>query len=94
MKYVVVDSSNIACLGHDAVTNTLSVVFKSKAAYFYPGVPVDIFDRFIASDSKGRFFSASVKDKYACFQLEQVELFPEGSAAALATVREALAKLP
>jgi len=94
MKYISVSSTNLSDIGHDPVTHTLSVVFKGRTAYFYPGVPVEVFDRFVAAESKGRFFNAEVKDKYASFTLEDIELFPAGTQAALTEAHDAVSKLP
>ena len=94
MKYIPVESTNLTDIAHDATTNTLSVVFKGRTAYFYPGVPVEVFDRFVAAESKGRFFNAEVKDKYAFFTLEGIELFPSGTQDALNAAHDAISKLP
>lgn len=94
MKYIAVSSTNLSDIGHDATTNTLSVIFKGRSAYFYPGVPVEVYDRFVAAESKGRFFNAEVKDKYAFFVLEDIELFPAGTQEALNVAHDAVSKLP
>jgi hypothetical protein len=58
-----VDSSQVACIGHCAKTNTLAVQFKHGAGhiYHYPGVTADMHAAFIAAPSKGKFFKERVK---------------------------------
>lgn len=63
-----VSSSQIHAIGHDPVTNTLRVQFKSKAGpgstYDYTGVSADMYDKFAKAESIGRFFGAYVKAQF------------------------------
>lgn len=56
-------SSQIAAVGHDPATNTLAVRFHTGAVYHYDNVPADQHAAFMASDSKGKFFGAHIKDR-------------------------------
>lgn len=94
MKYATVVSTTVEAIGYDEATNTLSVLFlKNKSAYFYAGVPKEVFDLFLAAESKGTFFNQAVKGSYVYFKLEQVELFPEGTLDTVKTIQECVNKM-
>lgn len=57
-----VESSNLAAAG--TVGEDLIVWFKAGPAYRYPGAR-DLFHALVASESKGRFFHAKVRPRYA-----------------------------
>lgn len=52
-------SSNIAAIGYK--NGTLVVEFRSGKFYAYEDVPVDVFDSFKASASKGQFLNSQIK---------------------------------
>lgn len=58
-----VESSQVACVGHCPVTNTLAVQFKHGAGhiYHYPNVTADTHAQFMAAPSKGKFFKERIK---------------------------------
>lgn len=58
-----VDSSQIACVGHCAKTNTLAVKFKHGAGhvYHYPDVSVETHTQLMAAKSKGNFFKERIR---------------------------------
>jgi hypothetical protein len=59
-------SSNIAAIGYDAPASALLVRFHDKSrSYRYWGVPISIYQAFLAAPSKGRFFAAYVRTRYA-----------------------------
>lgn len=60
-----VDSSNIVSVGYYDLEEVLEVEFKGGARYDYFEAPKSLFNEFIASDSKGKFFHRYVKGKYA-----------------------------
>ncbi len=64
-----VSSSNIRSIGYDAKAQILEVEFKSGGIYQYLNVPEDVFDRFMAASSKGRFFDQRVKDRYRAVKM-------------------------
>lgn len=47
----------------------LDVEFVSGRLYRYAAVPPEIAEGFRAAFSKGRFFNARIRDKYACIEL-------------------------
>lgn len=73
MKLNNVESSNISAIGFiesqqislgRSGVNVLRIVFTSGLSYNYYEVPKDVFNLFLASESKGKFFHANIKDKY------------------------------
>jgi hypothetical protein len=71
-----VESSQIAAIGFDATTKTLAIQFKKKAGpgsvYHYDNVPADVYQAFVAAESKGRFFGANIKGN-ADFTYRKIE---------------------
>ena len=60
-----VKSSNVYSIGYDFTTNSLIIEFKSnKAIYLYFDVPIDVYDKFMRAESKGRFMGYFYKFKY------------------------------
>jgi len=59
-----VKSSNIAAVGYDADGLRLVVEFGIGSKYIYFGVKQNVYDSFMASESKGRFFHAHIRGKY------------------------------
>lgn len=64
-----VSSTNIRSIGYDEGSQTLEVEFTSGGIYDYAGVPKNVYQRFMAAPSKGRFFDSVVKDKYRTVKL-------------------------
>lgn len=60
-----VDSSAIARIGFGSDANRLVVTFNSGRSYAYFGVSPQTYGKFAAANSKGRFFNANIRDKYA-----------------------------
>jgi hypothetical protein len=62
-----VTSSNVASIGYDPATQELHVGFKGRdgeSVYSYSGVPKDVYDGLMASESKGGFLNSHIKGKY------------------------------
>jgi hypothetical protein len=60
-----VESRSILEVGYDPAARELHVVFKrSSRRYIYEGVPPEVFDRLMASESKGGFVNAEIKNAY------------------------------
>jgi hypothetical protein len=60
-----VESSSISEVGYDPETAELQVRFKSSPrVYVYQGVSQDVFDRLMASSSKGGFVNREIKRVY------------------------------
>ncbi|MDR0994215.1 MAG: KTSC domain-containing protein [Verrucomicrobiota bacterium] len=60
-----VDSTFIDQIGYDVEARTLVVqMVNSSDVYSYANVPEDIFQRFLQSESKGRYYVEHIKGKY------------------------------
>ena len=64
IKLQPLESSVLESAGYDAKTRVLEIAFHSGAIYRYLEVPEEIFRRLLAAESKGRFFSAAIRDKF------------------------------
>jgi KTSC domain len=61
----VVRSSVIHAFGYDAQERRLRITFTSGKAYIYLEVPPEVYDAFLAADSKGEFFNEEIRDQYS-----------------------------
>ncbi len=59
-----VESSLIVSAGYDAAASMLEVEFERTGIYQYYGVPIAVYEAFLASDSKGQFFNARIRNRY------------------------------
>ena len=59
-----VDSEAVWQIGYDAAGRVLYIRFSSGDLYGYADVPQDLFDRFVAAPSQGRFFQTEVEGIY------------------------------
>jgi hypothetical protein len=66
----VVTSTSIAGLGYHPRLEVLEVAFRSGAVYRYFGVPRPVFDALMKADSKGRYFSQTIRNR---FEFRRVE---------------------
>ena len=73
MKLNHVESSNIEAIGFTqgqqislgrSNINVMRIQFINGESYDYYEIPKEVFDAFLASESKGKFFHASIKEKY------------------------------
>lgn len=69
MERIPVSSSNISAVGYDADDQTLEIEFTNGGVYQYANVPGGEYDGFIASDSKGKYFHANIKNRYSFVKL-------------------------
>lgn len=65
MERAPVTSSNVVSIGYDESSETLEVEFTNGNVYQYYNVPNFLFERLIASDSKGKFINAEIKHAYS-----------------------------
>ena len=65
-----VESSNLKSVGYDEFLLVLEIEFKSGAVYRYYGVPSEVHDELINSESVGKYFNANVKSKYNFLKVE------------------------
>jgi len=59
-----VESSNLAEVGYDPVSETLEVMFHSGGVYQYYNVPQFEYDRMMEAVSIGTYFNREVKGNY------------------------------
>ena len=64
MKREPVQSSAIQSIGYDEEKAILEVRFNGGGNYNYVDVSPEMHTRFMASDSKGRFFNEKIKHQY------------------------------
>ena len=65
-----VDSSMMSHIGYDPASKTLTILFQSGKRYEYGGVEQQVFDDFLAADSKGSYFRGMIDD---CYLYRQVK---------------------
>jgi KTSC domain len=64
-----VQSGTVEAVGYDVDASELHVRFNSSpSAYIYQGVPQDVFDRLMASPSKGSFLNREVIKVYPFYR--------------------------
>ena len=49
----------------------LDLLFTSGRRYIYSGVPMAIAEGFAAAESKGRYYNAEIRNRFACRQAGQ-----------------------
>jgi hypothetical protein len=59
-----VKSGALAEVGYDPATETLEVLFPSKALWRYFSFPQDHYDMFMRAESLGRFFAANIRANF------------------------------
>lgn len=69
MERTPVTSTDIRAIGYDADSQTLEIEFNSGGVYQYSGVSSGEYDSILASDSKGKYFHAYIKNRYAFVKL-------------------------
>lgn len=69
MTLTTVNSRAIHAIGYDTDSAQLEVIFTGGGIYRYHDVPPELFERFLASDSKGAFFYDHVRGRFAHHRL-------------------------
>ena len=62
--HVTINSTNIKSASYNTETKVLTVHFNNGSIYEYQDFPWDLFTKFRASDSQGKFLNEKVKGKY------------------------------
>lgn len=63
-ELVSVESTAIDGLAYNRKTGTLVVKFVGGSRYYFHGVPPKRYDEFATAESKGRYFSAMIRENY------------------------------
>ncbi|MEJ0028573.1 MAG: KTSC domain-containing protein [Rhizomicrobium sp.] len=58
-------SSVIRTFSYDAAKRRLRVVFTTGRRYEYHNVPAEVFEAMKAASSKGEYFNAYIRDRFA-----------------------------
>lgn len=64
MERTEVESSNIKSMGYAEFEQILELEFNNEAVYQYSGVPKEVYENLVSSESKGRFFAKEIKGKF------------------------------
>ena len=67
-EMIYVDSTNIEAIGYDAASSELHVQFLKTGLYVYHDVPQEVFNEFLAANSKGSFFNRNIKNAFTNFE--------------------------
>ena len=52
---------NLQREGYDPETRTLQLEFQGGGLYAYDEIPPELYERFLAAESKGKFFHAEIR---------------------------------
>ncbi|CAG9256165.1 KTSC domain-containing protein [Paraburkholderia caribensis] len=66
MEMISVASQAVSAAGYDPMTRRMKIRFRTGRTYDFCRVPQFVFDAFMASPSKGRYFDAHIRDRYNC----------------------------
>jgi len=58
------NSSALKDFGYDEITSTLIVTFPGGSEYHHYGVPVGVYNKMKEAESKGKFYSSDIKNRY------------------------------
>jgi hypothetical protein len=64
IKKVNIDSKIIDSFDYDSTTEKLDVLFKNGEKYSYFGIPKDIVQNWLSSESSGRYFTKIIRPFY------------------------------
>ena len=64
-----VESTTLATVAYDFAAQLLRLQFRSRAVYFYFGVPPAVHQALLAATSKGAYFNRNIRDRFP-FQRE------------------------
>lgn len=70
LQRIFVDSSVIVSVAYESTTSELEIEFRNGSRYRYFAVPSLVFERFLASSSKGTFMNTCIRNRYPCERAE------------------------
>jgi len=59
-----VASTTLLTIGYDDVAQRLHLQFRSRAVYYYSGVPTDIYQSLFSAPSKGAYFNRNIRGRF------------------------------
>ena len=69
MDWMPLESSGFASAAYSAGEHLLYLEFRSGAVYRYFDFSLQQYSEFLAADSKGRYFSEYIRDRFRCQQV-------------------------
>jgi KTSC domain len=63
------ESSAIAAVEYDRASQQLDIELTNGRVYRYADVPREVYEAFMAAESKGRFYNDHIRDEYLCERL-------------------------
>jgi hypothetical protein len=69
MLVVSVESTVFATVGYDEAQQLLQLEFGSGETYHYFEVPTGVFEKLLASASKGKYFHQAILGRYRCIRV-------------------------
>lgn len=69
MAREIVDSSAIAAVQYHERQRGLDIELTNGRTYRYLDVPPDVYEGFMAAESKGRYYNDHIRDVYLCERL-------------------------
>lgn len=66
MNMIPVSSSAIAAIGYDPRGGHMRIQFRFGRTYDFCGVPLSVYEAFMAASSKGRYYDQHIRDRYHC----------------------------
>jgi len=65
MQMIPINSSAISAAGYDAYTNQMVIIFRDNPVnYTFYNVPFQVFNEFMASPSRGRYYHEYIEGNY------------------------------
>lgn len=64
MRMRKVYSTSVKSVGYTARSKTLGIRFDDGSLYHYSGVPRSAYEKLLKAESKGRFVSENIRDRY------------------------------
>lgn len=64
MDREIVASSNVCSIGYDQASETLEVEFMNGSVYQYYNIPINLYEQFMMSGSKGQFLNVYIRKSY------------------------------
>jgi hypothetical protein len=64
MQTTLLESTALARVSYDEVTQGLEAEFRDQTIYQYCGVPPEVYAALLRAESKGRFLNAAIRDRF------------------------------
>ncbi len=65
-----INSTSIAEIGYHAPLQVLEIAFRSGAVYRYRAVPMEIYKGLMKAESKGRYFTQNIRNRFKFHRTE------------------------